>query len=126
MFTFHHRYSRLLSNDRLQLQLSNNSHMYPYSLPYSLFLSILHTNTQSNTQAPNAFYFCDHDYLMTGLLVSQPPFCTLDLSVNNLALRARKVGPLKQQVQANSGSRTQRESIAILSLSSAHSLLTAL
>lgn len=126
MFTFHHRYSRLLSNDRLQLQLSNNSHMYPYSLPYSLFLSILHTNTQSNTQAPNAFYFCDHNYLMTGLLVSQPPFCTLDLSVNNLALRARKVGPLKQQVQANSGSRTQRESIAILSLSSAHSLLTAL
>lgn len=81
------------------------THTHCLTLSFSPFC----TQTQSNTQAPNAFYFCDHNYLMTGLLVSQPPFCTLDLSVNNLALRARKVGPLKQQVQANSGGRTHTE-----------------
>ncbi|MEQ2194340.1 hypothetical protein XENOCAPTIV_027677 [Xenoophorus captivus] len=56
---------------------------------------------------PNTFYFSDHNYLMMELLVSQPPLCTHDLAVNNLARGAKKVGPLKQQILSNSGGRTQ-------------------
>lgn len=87
------------------LQLSNDSHTHPHSL----FL----TNTLSSTQAPTTFYSGDHNYLMTELLVSKPPFCTHDLNVNNLAQGDGKVGPLKQQVQPNSGGRTHSESFII-------------
>lgn len=56
---------------------------------------------------------------MKKLLVSQPLFCTHDIAVNNLTWGARKVGPLKQQVQF-----TQKE-LYLLWLSS-HSLRSAL
>lgn len=49
------------------------------------------------TQFLNTIYFGDHNYLMTGLLVSQPPFCTHDLAVNNSAREAEKVGPTETE-----------------------------
>lgn len=90
IFTFQYWCTRLLSvSPTLILQL-------PHTCTHTTFS--LHT--QSFTQASTTFYSGDHNFLMTEVLVSLPPFCTPDLDVNNSTQGARKVGPLKQQVQS--------------------------